>query len=233
MQAIILAGGFGTRLSQVLPNIPKPMAPIAEKPFLAYLLDYLQQQGVTQVIFSVHHLAEQIQNYFNDNYHGLTISYVHEAKPLGTGGAMAYALSTMQTNQPIFVLNGDTFVQVDYRAMFAAQQQHAKALMLALRPVPDCTRYGKVITQDDLIAGFKEKGETGPGLINAGVYLLQPDLFSQFNLPEVFSFEQDFLIRYLDKLQPGFFIANDYFIDIGIPEDYARADRELPLLIVK
>jgi D-glycero-alpha-D-manno-heptose 1-phosphate guanylyltransferase len=226
MQAIILAGGFGTRLRAVLPDLPKPMAPILDKPFLAHLLNYLQTQGMTDVILPVHYLAEKIMDYFQLEYAGMRIRYVHEDEPLGTGGAMANALCIYDASQPVFVLNGDTFVKLDYQAMY---EQHVRAgadITMALRSVADCSRYGKVMTDNKRIVEFREKGEAGAGLINAGVYLVQPDLFAKYNLPRVFSFEKDFMLPHLLEMNAETFIANDYFIDIGIPEDYARAVRD-------
>ncbi len=231
MRAIILVGGLGTRLRAVLRDLPKPMAPIRDKPFLAYLLHYLQTQGITQVIFPVHYLSEKIRGYFQSHYAGIDIQYVEEAQPLGTGGAMVNALSVLRkVKEPVFVLNGDTFAKLDYKAMYDQHRKQDATLTMALRMVDDCQRYGKVITENNRIIAFKEKGESGPGLINAGVYLINPDLFSRFTLPPQFSFEYDFMLPHLIKLNPQAFIANDYFIDIGIPEDYSRAIKDLPLL---
>lgn len=223
MKAIILAGGFGTRLQAVLADTPKPMAPISGKPFLAYLIDYLAQQGITEVILSVHYLREQIQNYFKSAYAGVAIRYIVEETPLGTGGAIAHSLKDMHANEPVFVLNGDTFVKLDYKAMYAQHVAQHASLTMALRFVEDCARYGKVITESGVIADFREKGEAGAGWINAGVYLLQPDLFSRFNMPAIFSFETEFVQPHLSVLEPQAFAAKEYFIDIGVPEDYASA----------
>lgn len=231
MQAIILVGGLGTRLQAVLRDLPKPMAPIGDKPFLAYLLHYLKKQGITHVVFPVHYLSEKIEAYFQSQYADIAIQYIEEAQPLGTGGAMVNALSILrEARDPIFVLNGDTFVKLDYKAMLKQHCQSKALLTMALRPIEDCTRYGKVITENNRIVAFKEKGEQGPGLINAGVYLINPHLFSSFSLPPRFSFENDFMFPYLEKLNPQAFITDDYFIDIGIPEDYSRAIKDLPYL---
>lgn len=229
MKAIILAGGFGTRLRSVLIDLPKPMAPIQDKPFLAYLLKYLQQQGVTSVTMAVHYLREKIQAYFQSHYANIEITYAVETEPLGTGGAIFQALSSQQTPEPIFVLNGDTFVKLDYQAMYRVHQQNNASITMALRKTDDCSRYGKILTDGDRITQFKEKSEQGPGFINAGVYLISPDLFSRFTLAKQFSFEKDFLFPYLPLLRARAFIADDYFIDIGVPEDYARAQTELLL----
>lgn len=223
MRAIILVGGFGTRLRSILPDVPKPMAPVHDKPFLAHLLQYLKKEGIKSVIFSVHYLREKIQAYFQDHYEGIEIFYAEEDEPLGTGGAIVNSLNMFETEEPIFVLNGDTFVKLDYQAMYEQHQNQKSSLTMALRFIEDCERYGKVITDEGVIAEFREKGERGPGLINAGVYLLNPQLFQSFAMPKQFSFEKDFLFPHLSELKPQSFTTNDYFIDIGIPEDYHRA----------
>ncbi|VVC76499.1 D-glycero-alpha-D-manno-heptose 1-phosphate guanylyltransferase [Aquicella siphonis] len=231
MQAIILAGGLGTRLRQVVADVPKPMAPIQGEPFLAHLLQYLKRQGITRVIFPIHYMGETIRAYFQSQYAGMEIFYAQEESPLGTGGAMVNALPLLRdAHEPVFILNGDTFLKLDYQAMYEQHEAEKSVLTMALRSVEDCARYGKVMTNGRYIAAFREKGEAGPGLINAGVYLIHPGLFTPFELPSSFSFEHDFLLPHLNQLKPRAFVANDYFIDIGIPEDYARAVSELPAL---
>lgn len=228
MQAIILAGGFGTRLQSVVKNIPKPMAPVQGKPFLAYLVEYLKSQGITKVILSVHYLREQIEDYFKSSYQGVAISYAVEERPLGTGGAIAHALQCIESIAPVFVLNGDTFLKLDYQAMFAQHQKTLPAITMALRKIVDCSRYGVVLTERGVVTAFNEQGDDHPGLINAGVYLIDPTLFQKFPVGALqFSFERDFLFCNISQLRPQTFIVNDYFIDIGIPEDYARALKDL------
>ncbi|HEX4044458.1 MAG TPA: nucleotidyltransferase family protein [Gammaproteobacteria bacterium] len=232
MKAIILVGGKGTRLRSVISDLPKPMAPIGNKPFLAHLLHYLAQQGMTHVVFSAHYLWEKIQTYFQSQYAGITIEYAIEDEPLGTGGAIVHALSLFKDKNPVFVLNGDTLVKLDYQAMYRQHQLQAvgqPALTLALRSVADCQRYGNVVLEKQRVIQFQEKGKIGPGLISAGVYLLNAAVFAAgtWSLPKQFSFETDFLLTQLAALQPYAFMTDDYFIDIGIPEDYARAQVEL------
>lgn len=231
MKAIILAGGFGTRLQSIISDLPKPMAPIAGQPFLAYLLQYLARQGFEEVILSVHYQHEKIRAFFQENYYGLKIVYAHEKTPLGTGGAILHALNLFCTpDEPVFVLNGDTFLQLNYAQMWQAHHNTHPDITMALRTVFDCNRYGKVMLQAERIVAFQEKGHAGNGLINAGIYLLSKKLFSAFTLPAIFSFETDFIFAKLAKIQAQAFIADDYFIDIGIPADYARANQELPQL---
>jgi D-glycero-alpha-D-manno-heptose 1-phosphate guanylyltransferase len=227
MQAIILAGGFGTRLRSVLADVPKPMAPIHDKPFLAYLMDYLIEQGVTEFVLSVHYLREQIESYFQNFYRGVPVRYAVEEKPLGTGGAIVNSLRQFSDGSlPVFVVNGDTFLKMDYREMFLRHRVSSPLMSMALRKVSDCSRYGVVVTEGDFVTAFHEQGGVHPGLINAGVYLLDPGLFQGFLVGEEFSFERDFLFPNISVIGPGAFVVDEYFIDIGVPEDYARAVRD-------
>lgn len=223
MQAIILAGGFGTRLRSMLGDVPKPLAPIHNKPFLAYLLEYLHSQGVTEVVLSVHFLAEQIQQYFRSSYAGIQIQYAHESQPLGTGGAIRYSLQKVDPSRPVIVLNGDTLVKLDYRALYA---HHQETLTMGLRFVSDRSRYGAVRIENERVVEFQERGSAQPGYISAGIYVLDPSIFSESTLLDPFSFEKDFLLPYCPTLRPQAFMIDDYFIDIGVPEDYLRAQRE-------
>lgn len=230
MQAIILAGGFGKRLQSVITDVPKPMATIHNQPFLAYLLDYLKIHGFTQVILSVHYLRTAIENYFANNYQGIAIQYAIETEPLGTGGAIINSLKVLNPQEPVFVMNGDTFMKINYVSMYAQHLKTRAQLSLALRKVSDCSRYGEVEVANQKIINFQYPGKSQPGFITAGTYIIHPQLFSDYALEEKFSFEQDFLHLYINKIKPQAFMTDDYFIDIGIPEDYARAVRELPQL---
>ncbi len=227
MQAIILAGGFGTRLQSVVKNCPKPMAPIHGKPFLAYLLEYLKSRGITQVVLSVHYLREQIEDFFKDNYQGIEIRYAVEEQPLGTGGAIVHALKNIDTAKPVFVLNGDTFLKLDYRAMYAQHHKSLPVLTMALRKIANCSRYGVVVTSGEEVIGFGEQGGEYSGLINAGVYLMDPLLFQKFSITDQpFSFEKDFLFSQIKQLKAQAFMVNDYFMDIGVPEDYVQIAKD-------
>lgn len=231
MEAIILAGGFGTRLQSIITHLPKPMAPIHHRPFLSYLLDYIKLQGITRAVISVHHLRDSIQEYFGFSYHGIDLTYAIEEKPLGTGGAIIHALNFIHSAGPIFVINGDTFLKIDYRQMYTEHIKNNGQLSIALRKIDDCSRYGEVMVNKNKIIHFKERGSSHPGLISAGLYLLHRELFSQFSLQDIFSFEHDFLFLHAAQIMPYAWLADDYFIDIGIPEDYLRATRELPQII--
>jgi D-glycero-alpha-D-manno-heptose 1-phosphate guanylyltransferase len=227
MQAILLAGGLGTRLRGVVSDLPKPMAPIDGRPFLAFLLDELSAAGFTSAVLAVGYRHEAIQQHFGDRYRSLLLHYSVEPEPLGTGGALRLALA--QTAAPeIFVLNGDTYLELDYSAMRAAHRQARAELTVAVRQVPEAGRYGALDLAAGHIRGFFEKGRSGPGAINAGVYLLSRGLFDRYELPPAFSFETDFLAPRVLALKPLAFAADKLFIDIGIPENYARAQELLP-----
>lgn len=229
MQAIVLAGGFGTRLKHVVSDVPKPMAPVADRPFLAYLLDYLISHGVDEVMLSVHHMRKQIMDYFGDTYTGVRVSYAIEEEPLGTGGGIRFAMEQLAPNKPVLALNGDSVVMLDHSKLYARHIQGAAPATLALRKVEDCSRYGQVKTEGNAITEFNASGEAGPGYINAGVYVLEPDVFERFDLPKSFSIEHDLFGAHVRELGLGHFPVDDYFIDIGVPEDYARAQKELPV----
>jgi D-glycero-alpha-D-manno-heptose 1-phosphate guanylyltransferase len=233
MEAIILAGGLGTRLAQVVPDFPKPMAPVSGKPFLWYLLRSLSQQGFRKVHLSIGYKAETIQSFFGDRFEDVSLGYVVEATPLGTGGAIRLALESINDDGPVFVVNGDTFAEIDYRKMKQQHEESDAKLTVALMAVPDTTRYGAVVLEGDRIVAFQEKGVAGPGLINSGAYLLSPSLFveleQQFGaFPEKFSFESEVMTKHLETLDIAGFVAGGYFIDIGVPDDYERAQVDLP-----
>lgn len=233
MQAIILAGGFGTRLRSVVADVPKPMAPIGDKPFVALLMKHLMQFGVTEFVLSTHYLRQTIEDYFLNRFEGIPVRYAVEDAPLGTGGAIVHALRVMKADKPVLVVNGDTFVKLDYAAMYRQHVTSGEKLTMALRHIPDTGRSG-VVSVDDAgrIVTFGERGMAGvSGLINAGVYVVSPELFAGYADGEAFGFEQDFMIPRVATLKPASFVAEDYFIDIGIPADYLRAQDELPRLV--
>lgn len=231
MHAIILAGGFGTRLRSVVSDVPKPLASIADKPFLAWLIAYLARNGVDKITLSVHHDWQKIEHYFSENPPAVPVSYAVEEKPLGTGGAIAYAMRQSGATAPVVVLNGDSFIRIDYQALYAQHQKNHAPLTIVLREIANTGRYGTVIEKGGVITSFAPGKAGSRGLINAGVYIINPSVFSQEKLPEAFSFEQDFLPTRISGLKPRCFLSTDYFIDIGIPDDYERACRELPGII--
>ncbi len=230
-EAIILAGGFGTRLREAVPDLPKPMAPIADKPFLAWQLDYLIQCGVSRFIFSVGYKAEAIRNYFGSEYAGASIIYVEEAEPLGTGGALQLALSEAQQER-VFVFNGDTLCEANLQQLRAQTSEQADAVGILVKQVDDVARYG-AITCDahNLVIRFGEKAQQGAGFINAGIYDLPRNLFNGCELSPPFSFETAVLQNLVGK---NLFAApaGEFFIDIGIKDDFLKAQSAIPSFIL-
>jgi D-glycero-alpha-D-manno-heptose 1-phosphate guanylyltransferase len=227
MEAVILAGGLGTRLRSRLTNLPKSMAPVGGRPFLAYLLDQLISAECPRVILSVGYLREAIFSAFHDNYRGMRVDYAIEETPLGTGGAIRLAMA--QAEQPsVFVLNGDTYVDAALDAMLAFHVASGRSLTIAVTQVSDTARYGGVIVDDGLVTGFVEKGRSGTGWINAGLYVLSSDFPWPEGLDAPFSFETGVLVPFLDRIRPAAFPHAGDFLDIGIPEDLDRAQTMLP-----
>lgn len=222
MEAVILAGGLGTRLRSVVSEIPKCMAPVGGKPFLQYQLEWLSRFGCTHVVLSVGYLKEVIFQFMESRSWPFEVSYAVEEEPLGTGGGIRLALQKCR-GQKVYVLNGDTFFNVDLRALpFAAP------VTLALKPMRDFDRYGAVDFDGDLVTGFREKEPCAEGLINGGVYAIDRTSLDMALYPRRFSFEREVLVPLADYGLVAGQVQDGYFIDIGIPGDYARAQRELP-----
>jgi D-glycero-alpha-D-manno-heptose 1-phosphate guanylyltransferase len=226
MEAIVLAGGLGTRLASRLHGLPKPMAPVAGRPFLEILLNQLRRSGCTRVLLSVGQQHTIIQDYFGASFHGIEIDYVVESVPLGTGGAIRLALAEAR-EESVLVLNGDTFLDADYAAMLRFHASEGAAVTLAVVHRDDVSRYGGVTIEDQRIVGFEEKGRSGPGYISAGTYVLQRNLAWPPALPEKFSIEFDFFVPEVARLRPAAWKVDGFFLDIGIPEDLDRAQTEL------
>lgn len=229
-EAIILAGGLGTRLRSAVPDLPKCMAPVAGKPFLYHVIAYLQQTGVTSFIFSLGYMHEVIEDFVNTNYPGLNVQYSIEDEPLGTGGAIKHACGKA-TEENVLVLNGDTMYKIDAAKLLSFHETNKAACTLALKPMNDFDRYGVVeINEDHYIQSFKEKQFYQHGLINGGVYALNVSQFLSMYLPQKFSFEKDYLEKYFSSQKMMGLVQDAYFIDIGIPEDFAKADREFRIM---
>jgi D-glycero-alpha-D-manno-heptose 1-phosphate guanylyltransferase len=227
-EAIVLAGGLGTRLQSVVPDLPKSMAPVAGRPFLTYLLQFLEANGLRRIVLAVGHKNQAIRDFFGSSYGKLKLVYSIEDEPLGTGGALQRALPVIE-GPFAFVMNGDTFLRLDYGAMASVLERSSEAqLVVALRQVPDAGRYGGVVLNHDRIEGFTARGRTGPGLINAGCYLLARDLFHRYPMPAKFSWEEDFLQARAAELRPIAFPCDVPFIDIGIPAAFEEAQTLIP-----
>lgn len=227
-EAIILAGGFGTRLSHVVSDVPKPMAPVYGRPFLCYLLDRLNDAGVEHVVLATGYKHEVIASYFGERYRDLRLSYSQETEPLFTGGAICQAAKLL-TGDDFIVLNGDTLFDIDLAQLYQFHTFCRSHLTVALRQVEDTSRYGAVQLRGDEIVAFQEKtNSAGPGLINGGIYAINRAWLMDFPLPEKFSFEKE-LMQPLAGTPLFYGLAfSSYFIDIGIPEDYFRAQEEFP-----
>ncbi|MDQ2719579.1 MAG: nucleotidyltransferase family protein [Bacteroidota bacterium] len=230
-EAIILAGGLGTRLRPVVSDTPKCMAPISDKPFLSYLIFYLQKKGIENFIFSVGYMHEIIEDYLKENHHELRYKISMEEEPLGTGGGIKLACNKT-SGKNIIVCNGDTLYKIDCNLLSKFHEEQNAACTLSLKPMNQFYRYGSVeLNQDNSIKSFKEKQFYESGLINGGVYALNVDKFLNKNLPQKFSFEKNYLEENVavKNKKPGLYglIQDKYFIDIGIPEDYKRAQGEL------
>ncbi|MDY7579608.1 nucleotidyltransferase family protein [Herbaspirillum sp. RTI4] len=228
MEAIVLAGGFGTRLRALVPDLPKPMAPVAGRPFLDILLASLARRGFTRVILSLGFLSEKISGHFGASYQGMELVYEVEAQPLGTGGAIRAALARC-THDHAFVFNGDTYLDIEADALEHLWQAEHHPVMV-VREVPDTARFGRVTLQDGRVVGFADKDSAGPGLINAGCYVLPKNALDDFPPGQAFSMESDYFALRLKDVHLNGFITRGLFIDIGVPHDYALAQTLLAAL---
>lgn len=221
-EAIVLAGGLGTRLRTVVSDLPKPMAPVAGRPFLRYILDVLSENAFDHVVLAVGYKHQIIEDYFNNQYRNLAISYSVEDYPLGTGGAIAQALRLCK-NDWVFVLNGDSYSETDFSKLEKSIDGSAQCI-LSSRMMSHADRYGTLgVSAGGKITQFVEKGSADSGLINGGVYLLKHE--SLLGFEGSFSFERDYLEKHVHE---GGFISCDMdgaFIDIGVPEDYKWAQK--------
>jgi D-glycero-alpha-D-manno-heptose 1-phosphate guanylyltransferase len=226
--AVILAGGFGTRLQSLVKDVPKPMALVNGIPFLTYQMKCMKHYGIRNIVLSVGYLSEVITDYYSSSFEGLSITYAKETTPLGTGGGIRLALEKCNVAEAL-VLNGDSFFDIDLGLFYQLHQQHKSVCSLALRKVQNAARYGAItLSSDNRISGFKEKsGLQEEGLINGGIYILNKNIYFE-NTPETsaFSFEKDFIEKKTDLLQISGFEFDDYFIDIGLPEDYQKAQHD-------
>jgi D-glycero-alpha-D-manno-heptose 1-phosphate guanylyltransferase len=225
-EAIILAGGKGTRLQGVIADVPKPMADIQGRPFLEYLLDSLIANKITTVILSVGYKHDVIINHFGDTYRNLKLDYSIELQPLGTGGAIIKAAERITTKQ-FFILNGDSYFGVSLQAMSREHIFKKSDFTLAAKYINDSSRYGLLEVENSKVIKFKEKQAKSSGLINAGVYLMNKSLITLLPFEKSFSFEKSCLEDPTRAFDISYFTSDGYFIDIGVPEDYLKAQEEL------
>ncbi len=223
-ECIILAGGLGTRLQAVVNDVPKCMAIVAEKPFLKYILDYLEKEKIEHLILSLGYKHELILDWLASQEYPFSISYVIEDEPLGTGGAIMLAFEKIQSERAL-VINGDTFLDIKLDDLYHFHGVHGADISVALKEMKDFDRYGTVkINSENKIEIFEEKKYQDKGLINAGIYCIEKKLFTNLNLPQKFSFEKEILESKLRVLKIYGFETGGYFIDIGIPSDYEKAN---------
>lgn len=227
-EVIILAGGLGTRLRSVVADLPKCMAPVAGRPFLFYVINYLQSQGVEKFIFSLGYKHEAIEEYLQQRFPTLRYKTVIEKEPLGTGGAAR--LACMQaTGKNVLLANGDTLFKVNINKLSALHTQKNAACTLSLKPMKNFDRYGAVeLNKDNSVKDFKEKQFYQSGFINGGLYAINMEQFLKNNFPEEFSFEKDYLEKSIGNKHSVLYgsVQDEYFIDIGIPEDFNKAQNE-------
>ena len=225
--AIVLAGGLGTRLRSAVPDLPKVLAPVHGRPWLYWLLCALAQRGFVRVVLAIGYRGDAVREAIGASIvsggRHLTVLYSTEDTPLGTGGALVRAQALLP-DAPVFALNGDTWVDLDWDAMLTHHLQTQALLSIAAREVPDRSRFGAIHAPHARVERFGEKAQSGPGLVNAGVYLLAADLFARCPPPGVsFSLESDYIAAHLETLAPAAFVTTAAFLDMGIPSDYQRA----------
>lgn len=221
-ELILLVGGQGTRLRRVVPDLPKPLAPVAGRPFIAWLLDRYALVGIRRVVLAAGYRAQQIRDVVGEQWAGMDILYSVENMPLGTGGAIRLAARLCQSDS-VHVANGDTWLDYSPAALEEVTRDLDADAGLALAHVEDVGRYGRVDTRDRRVVRFAEKGDTGPGMINAGCYFLRAAAVAALPEQGSCSFERELLESWSGSGRLAAFTRTAGFIDIGVPEDYAAA----------
>lgn len=227
LEAIVLAGGLGTRLRSVVDKVPKTMAPINGKPFLEYLISYWEGQGVERFILSIGYLGSLVEEYFGDKFRNASIGYVREESPMGTGGALLKALGTVRDDKTVLLLNGDTLFAVDLNKFRSFHKSTGSEFSLSLFPSTNQRYAGVKINGEGRISSLGIDGSLEERFVNGGVYLFDKESFADvgFKNDGPCSLESDLLPIILRDGHPVFGCVSDsFFIDIGIPEDYARFD---------
>ena len=235
-ECIILSGGLGTRLKNTIADLPKGLAPVAGKPLLFYVIEHLQKQGVEKFIFALGYKHEMIEKFLKEyffsknavpHYPLFNYQLSIEEYPLGTGGAIQMACSKTSAEN-ILIVNGDTLFKISVAALSHFHLAQKADCTLALKPMKNFDRYAAVeIDSNAAVKSFHKKKFCQKGLINGGAYILNVPSFLQLQLPLQFSFEEDYLERYSSSKKIMAIIQDEYFIDIGVPEDLERAGREM------
>jgi mannose-1-phosphate guanylyltransferase len=233
MKAVILVGGEGTRLRPLTCNITKAMVPILNKPFLEHLFGYLKGHGITDIILAMSYLPHGIKGYFGDGARlGVNLSYLVEAEPMGTAGAVKNAESYLEGS--FLMLNGDIFTDLDITAMIGFHRQKRAAATIAVTPVEDPTAYGLIETNNEgRITRFREKPsreEVTTNTINAGIYVLEPEVLAKIPPGRNVSIERETFQQLLSRGEPMYaYSSNAYWLDMGTPEKYLRLNHDLLL----
>ena len=223
MHCLILAGGLGTRLQEAVPDLPKCLAPVQGRPFLFWMVQMLFSKGVRQFTLSLGYQSEKIIQAIQDFPSHWRIDCVVEPRPLGTGGAVKYALNRMAAENGVLICNGDTWLDVNLEAMLRPlSKDGSEKLRMGVIYVQNRSRYGGIVTEGLRLTGFQEKAADGPGWINAGIYAINPKVFSENNSGIEFSLEKTLLPKLANSRQVQVEHLHGNFIDIGIPADYYR-----------
>ncbi len=230
LEAIVLAGGLGTRLRSVVPDLPKVLAPVAGQPFLAYVCRYLAREGVQTVALALGYRADLVKAWLGDQHWGFQLRVFEEEQPLGTGGAIGQAIAGLSAAH-VIVLNGDTYVDVPLTDFMAYHEAHGEPVTIAAVHVQPADRYGTLVLEEDRVMAFAEKAARPAGWINAGVYAIRRDWWMAQPFPATFSWESHLQAAVMTQppLQVrAYKLYDSPFIDIGVPLDYERAQCYLP-----
>ena len=226
IEAMILAGGFGTRLRSVVADLPKVLAPVAGRPFITRLLDQLSLTGITRVVLCTGYRAELVEQTLGENYGGMTLQYSQEPQPLGTGGAIRLALNKIDAPQ-VIVMNGDSYCDADLAEHIETHRLRAAKASLLLTEVADTSRFGRVeFDATGRVERFVEKGQSaGLGWINAGIYLFQRDLLDMIEPQRAVSLEYEIFPQLIERGELYAAPLGRRFLDIGTPESFAAAEK--------
>jgi D-glycero-alpha-D-manno-heptose 1-phosphate guanylyltransferase len=225
-EAIILAGGLGTRLRPAVPDLPKCLAPVGGRPFIGYVTDHFRREGIGRFIFALGFMSDHFDTFFRAEFPNGGYDISVEEVPLGTGGAIRQACDRVE-GKTVLILNGDTFFRIALAELAGLHAAKRAECTLCLKPMRDFDRFGVVeLTDDGRVIRFREKQYYPSGLINGGVYALEKTALRREEWPKVFSFEKDYLEAGREKQLYGL-VQDRYFIDIGIPEDYRRVQQEI------
>lgn len=221
-EAIVLVGGLGTRLRAVVPDLPKPLAPVAGRPFLAWVMDQLAGNGIRHVVLATGYMSDVVEAAIGASWRGMQVEYSVEQHALGTGGAVRQACQRLRGNA-VHVLNGDTYLDYSAAGIADAVSESGANIGVALARVDDVARYGAVECDSGRITRFREKGGSGPGYVNAGCYFLGSKAIAALPQLEAYSFETEVLVPMTAAGSVCGYADTRGFIDIGVPDDYLRA----------